>query len=392
MIACKLRSWTVWGLLLASMPAMGNEIRLIPMVTVKQEYNSNIFFDPTQKMEDYITTLSPGLKLENNTERLKLEFSARLDQRLYAHNSNLNATDHAYLGRVRYEFSPTLRLAANAGFIQDSSPDRDIETTGVVQSAVTRNRQIYGLSGDYYFTEKTQASLSGEYFQDRYAYPRSIDDLDAGRGNLMLIHDISSLLPATRARVGLGYARYLYTASTVENYTGTVGLSRQFSEVWYAQVDMGCRYTPSQFEVAPLQTVETSGWGAVGNVVVSYRGEKTNMDLSLNHDIAPTSGRAIASELTGLGLYVRRRFFHEFSGILSGGYFLNNYTPGESSNLQLDEKTLYISPGIRYDFTPDMALDATYTYTRTDYARDNDNVANQSLVLVRFYLQNPLFE
>lgn len=387
------RKWMTGGVLglglMASLPALGDEIRIIPMITVREEYNDNLYFDPTDTISDFITILSPGLRMERNTERLRAEFSARIDQRIYADNTDLNATDQTYLGRFQYEASPVFRLSANAGFIQDSSPDRDIATTGVVQSAATRNRQIYGLSGDYTFTEKTQATLSGEYFQDRFAYSNEIDNLDAGRSNLMVTHEI---LPDIRARAGLGYARYLYTASTVENYTGTVGLGWRFTEVWHAMVDVGCRYTPSQVDVSPLESVETSGWGAVVNAMLSYRGEKTNVDFSLNHDIAPTSGRAIASERTGLGLRISRRFFYELSGIFSGGYFLNNYTPGEFSYLNIDEKTLYISPGLRYEFTRDMALDVTYTYTRTDYARDTDSAADRNLVMVRFHLQYPILE
>jgi hypothetical protein len=406
MMVRRLRYWVVLGLLLAAMPAMGGEIRLVPMVSVREEYNDNINLDPTSKMKDFLTTLSPGLKLESSTERLKAGVSAGLDQRLYADHTYLNALDQFYAGNIMYAFTPKLNLGATAGFTQTSSPNRDIETTGLVQTGGTRNSQNYGISGDYVLTEKTRAALSGGYSQDRYTGTRNsnLQDLDTGTGNLMINHDIGSLLPSTQARFGMNYARYQYTDSTTENYSGTVGLSRPFNEVWFASVDVGCRYTTSQFDDTGLQSApafssgraapseETSGWGAVGNAMVSYKGEKTSVDISLKHDIAPASGRTGAAELTALGISMNRKFTQELSGIFACGYFLNNAGQGEFSAQQIDSQTLYIRPGIRYDITRDLAVDATYTYTRVDYQRDADSTVDQSLVMVRFYLQYPLFE
>jgi hypothetical protein len=397
--------------LLAAAPAVGwgDEIKLTPMVAVKEEYNDNLFFSSTNKASDYITTLSPGLMMQSNTERLKTAFSARIDQRLYLDYTNLDATDQFYTGNVSYAFTPKLSLVANAGYSQDSSPDRDIETTGLVLSAVRRIRQNYGLSGDYAFSEKTQATLSGQYSQDRYAEfaNKSINDLDSGTGNLMVTHDISTLLPSTKARFGLGYANYQYVNanSTIDNYTGTVGLSRPFNEVWTASVDVGCRYTTSQNEITSLQfvppfsfepvtrTENTTGWGAVGNAVVSYKGEKTTVDFSLSHDIMPAYGFSGATERTALGLNMSRKFTQELSGTFEGGYILNNSTQGESSSSrQLDQNTVYVRPGIRYEINADMAVDATYTYTRTDYHENTDYAADRNMVMVRFYYQYPLFE
>ena len=77
--------------------------------------------------------------------------------------------------------------------------------------------------------------------------------------------------------------------------------------------------------------------------------------------------------------------------MFSSGYFLNKSDQGQYSNQPIDEKTLYVTPGIRYEITRDMAVDATYTYNRIDY-QITGNSADQSLAMVRFSLQYPLFE
>jgi hypothetical protein len=400
----------VLGSLFLSLPAAGDEIRLVPMVSLKEEYNDNLFFDRSSGTNDFITTASPGLKLERNTELLKAGFTARLDQRFYAENPDLNASDQDYQGSLRYALSSRLSLGAQAGFTQDSSPDRDIETTGLVLNALKRDRQKYGGSGDYALSETTLVSLSGAYSKDHYENDNSnpnnpyFRDVETKSAGLTFIHDLSAHLPATKGRASLGYANYRFSDATIDNYTATVGFSRAIHELWNVLVDVGGRYTPSQFEVTQLQfvppfflvpvkkTEKTEGWGGVGNAVVSYKDDKNSLDFSLNHDILPASGLNGATERTSLRLRMSRQFAYEISGSLSSGYILNNSDQGEFSSQAIDEQTLYITPGIKYNFTRDMAVDASYTYTRTAYQQGSDTDADRSLFMVRFSLQYPLFE
>jgi hypothetical protein len=380
--------------LLISMPAMGGEFRVIPMIAVKEEYNDNLFFDADDITRDFITTISPGLKLENNSERLNAGLIARIDQRLYADTDDLNATDQFYQGNLRYKLSPRLGIGAKAGFIQNSSPDRDIQTTGFVQTNATRNRQEYGVSGDYAITEKTTAGLGYAYSTDKYSGTRDAerDDVETNAGNLLLTHNLSTYFPETLGRLNFGYADYRFFDSTTQKYSATVGFSRRFSELWTVLVDVGARYTPTRFDAGPSQTGDSSGYGGVGNVVISYNGEKTGINFSLNHDIQPASGQEGASERTGLGISMNRRFAYEFSGFLNCGYFLNQSDPNQYSREKIDQQTVYINPGIRYEITQDMSVEASYNYARVEYVGGDNSTADRNLVMVRFYLQYPILE
>lgn len=392
------------GMLLPSLPAAGDEIRIVPMITVKEEYNDNLFFATSAGTSDFITTASPGLKLERNTERLRAGFSARLDQRIYLDNPDMNASDQDYQASLGYALSPRLSLGVKAGFTQDSSTDRDIETTGLVMNTSTRNRQAYGATGNYAISEITQASFSGGYSKDHYMNNNEnpnnpyFGDTESKNASLLFIRDLSAFLPATKGRASLNYANYRYSDSIVDNYSAMLGFSRAFHEAWNASLDIGGRYTPSQFEssqdtYAPgNETEKTEGFGVVGNAAVSYRDETSSLNFSLKHDIMPASGRTSAADRTAVGLSVARRFSHEFSGLLSSGYFMNNSNPGQYAAQAIDEQTFFITPGIRYNFTNDMSMDVSYTYTRTAYQQEGDADADRNLFLVRFSMQYPLFE
>ena len=49
-----------------------DEFKITPSLHLKNEYNDNIFFDDEddENIDDYIVTVSPGLKVSDRTDRL----------------------------------------------------------------------------------------------------------------------------------------------------------------------------------------------------------------------------------------------------------------------------------------------------------------------------------
>lgn len=377
--------------------------KLVPSLSLKEEYNDNIFFDETVVKKDFITTITPGLQLSRNSERMQLGLTGKFDRRIYHNNSDLNATNQLYQGSARYSLTPEVSLSGRAEYGKDSSPDRDIETTGLVLNNQERRWQRYSLAGDYNISEKTAASLSYDYYKENYDSPEE-SDLESNGVNLLLIHDLSSWVEAMKGRLNIGYTHYVLTDLKIDNYDATVGLSKAFSEVWSILVDVGARYTESHFKVQEMEFILTppfyqtvkeekrsDGWGFVGSAVLSRRGEKSTLDLNLSHDLMPASGRNGTTNRTTLGFRATQRFTYELSGNVSGGYYRNKSDKQEYSLTEIDEETLYVSSGVKYEFTKDYALDASYTYTKTDYKVTNTD-ADRNLFMVRFNIQVPFLD
>ena len=146
----------------------GNEFRLVPSISVKEEYNDNILFLTDDIRKDFITTISPSLEMVNNTEKLETDLLARLDRFDYADNREFSATDQLYNGKFRYHATPLFNISAEAGYVRDSQPDRDILTSGIILTTVPRNRYNASLSADYQFSEKTAAVVSYAFGSDEY--------------------------------------------------------------------------------------------------------------------------------------------------------------------------------------------------------------------------------
>ena len=228
-------------------PVFGDELKLIPLLTVREEYNDNIFLSVSDVKSDFRSIFSPCIELTDRNERLDASLLVRMNGFLYAVNSELNSIDQQYQGRVRYNLSPRTSLASTAGYIIDSQPDREVETTGLVLGLVKRHRQMYSVSGDRALTEKTTASLSYSFEKDDYVSPQ-FTDLTWHNAQLALVHDLDRFLRSTNGSLNLGYAHYGFSGSDVDNFSFTAGMSSALNEKWSVQGSVGGRYTVSEFE------------------------------------------------------------------------------------------------------------------------------------------------
>ena len=56
------------------------------------------------------------------------------------------------------------------------------------------------------------------------------------------------------------------------------------------------------------------------------------------------------------------------------------------------KKLFYVNPRLRYEFTRDIALEGSYNFTFTKYKAVGYRMPRRSLVMLRLYMQYPLFE
>ena len=115
-------------------------------------------------------------------------------------------------------------------------------------SAVPWDHFTSSLSVDYQVTEKTVAILSYDYDRDYFEKPGYEDDT-SHFVNLGIVYDLGKYLPNVKARINGGYSYYNFSDDLTNNYTGTVGFSKDFSETWSITVDGGLRYSSSEFSV-----------------------------------------------------------------------------------------------------------------------------------------------
>lgn len=396
--------------------ARGDDFSLIPSVGMRQAYHDNIFFDEKDPKNDLVTTLSPALRLIEKTERLGVVISSRLDWILYLDHDDFNATDQYHTAKVTYRLNERTRISSEAGYTKDSRRDRDVEETGLVMGTNTRNRYQCCLSGDYALSEKAGAALSYAYQQDDFDDPESTD-YHAHTLNLSLSYDLSRHISQTLAHLNLGYARYEYPSQAVDYYSLSLGASRELSETLSFLFSAGARCTVSEFSstlympvyfseaypdipiependfIVSYQTVpysqKSETWGTVGQMALTYKGERTRGKLALAQDVREASGISGTTERTSLIFDVNRKFSEKFRGDVSARYYLNQ--SDQEGDADIDEQTFRVSIRLRYEFTRKMHLEASHVFTFVADAGDGTDT-KRNVVSFRFVSEHPWLE
>ena len=365
----------------------GDEFRLTPSITLKEKYNDNVFYTTDNRKSDWITIVSPGLELIEKTEKIDAALSARLDGLYYKDENDLRSVDQFYKGRLHYMLTRYFGVGMEAGYLRDSQPDRELEATGLGLTTVKRDRQNYGLSGDWVISDKTLAMVSYKYAKDHYNSDSYLD-LESHSVGINLQYAINASL---KGFLNMGFDNFRVPGTTVDSYTGTVGLSRDFSELWNIAIAAGPLFSRTRYTTYLLTEDTRDSWGWVGQASVGYKGEKASGNFAIARSLSAASGRTGAVNRTSLNLDCSYRLFYELRAVVSAYYFLNKSGAGEYSSQAIDEKTVQVSPGLRYEFNRDMSLEGNYIYTRTNY-RVTDTSADRHMVMISFNLKHALME
>ena len=116
---------------------------LVVSLGLAEEYNDNVFFDRNNEIDDFITTVTPGIELRRRYERTSASLKGMFDIVEYSDNSDLDNIDQRYDANLSQKLTERLSLSGKASYKRDSRADRDIEETGLTYGTDVRKRQQY---------------------------------------------------------------------------------------------------------------------------------------------------------------------------------------------------------------------------------------------------------
>ena len=137
--------WMVTLAMIFPSGVLADEFNLTPSLTVREEYNDNIFFEYSDAIDDYITTVSAGLELAERTEQLDLSLKGTVSPYFYADNSDLERRGSKLFGEDELSGQPiagcqrkcrlhceqpagSRRLHHGSGVVQHTTEITDIRT------------------------------------------------------------------------------------------------------------------------------------------------------------------------------------------------------------------------------------------------------------------------
>ncbi|PKN84721.1 MAG: hypothetical protein CVU51_10000 [Deltaproteobacteria bacterium HGW-Deltaproteobacteria-1] len=202
-------------------PACGADFlsQIHPYLNVKGQYSDNLNLTASNQKRDFYTTISPGIKFSNMSDRSGINLDASIGYLFYSDYSNLNyltgqaSLDAKYLTSSRFNFY--LRNA----FIRSDDP---------------REREFFSTAEDNKYLLATETQ--------RAVYLRNV------------VEPTVEYQFGPESRVGVKYRNNYYRAEDVENRDSIENYISPFLIVWLNkqhgfQLDYG--YTNGHFEASP---------------------------------------------------------------------------------------------------------------------------------------------
>lgn len=378
LLSLKARRFLLWvqvTLVLSVIPSvcLGGQFDLRPSVSFRQDYNSNLFFQPTDEEGDWVSRLSAGLEGRHETERFVTRLEGRLGIVRYLENEDLNTANQQWKLGSTGSLTPRWQVGANLEFQRDAESDRDLEQTGLVYGTVRRDRFKGGLNTSYGVTERMSLQLSGNYETDSYDSDQ-FSDVDsfslAGGGR----YRYSERLLLNGSVYG---SRNDYSEATSDNFGFRLGGDYQLTPGWRTQLNAGGRLTRTEFSNGV--DTEDPGWTASSKVF--WVGLKNGFEVEFSRDLDSSSGRNGSVERTSFGVRWYHRYTEDVTVSVRGRYYLNE-ADGNLGLSPVDQTTWTLKPEIRWRLGEDWRLELAYRFNQLE-----NQIADTETLRHLFYLQ-----
>jgi hypothetical protein len=327
--------------------------RVIPIFSVRGEYNDNIFGSETDRVSDFIGSTTFGFIFELGDFRQHDENYLGLSWAgqpvIYAQNSGQNAFNQYAAITLQYRFNKMV-ARWDGGFTMVKGQNRDVSTIVTMKWLYNRLAFSYDLS------EKTQ--LNFRLLQSKIA-------TEGFQGN-----------DEYSATAGMNYQIFPKTTVGFEGVVGVIDSTDTPLE-YYQQLRLQISYAPTQkvtitfnggLQFLQFQGNDMSRTDPVFSLGVKYQPfPTTSIGLVAYRNVA---GRSLQPGqdyfATGFELTVQQQFFQKFAAELSSGYENDKYfgvTP-ENPTERVDNY-VYVRPRLTYAFVHWFSARIFYEFRRT---------------------------
>ncbi|MCG8615355.1 MAG: hypothetical protein MI802_04005, partial [Desulfobacterales bacterium] len=332
--------------------ALAGPTTITPFVQARQEYSDNILFTEDNEASDAITILTSGLRFAKKTSRLSSAVTGQLDKRLYWDYSELNDLDYGVSGTWDYRVTERLDARASAGYAQDSSRDRDTETTGLLVSGDRKTAEA-GLGSGYALSEVLEADLDFQYKRVERDEENDLEDNDSFSMTLSFTRNLSGTFRNTSGILNINYLHYTADSETTSPGTNldtttfqdydtdiiqvSAGAIRNLTELYQVSLMVGASYSATS-EASWFRRTNNAGnvvaqsavtesdsdtFGGVFSAGVQYRDEYYTISLSADQSMRGGTGTSGAVQRSSLSGGVDRKVSDRFFLTLDASCYLN---------------------------------------------------------------------
>lgn len=353
-------------LILSVKTTLAFEYTIEPSLSLSEEYNDNIFLDHTDRVDDFITYISPAIDFSvlSATSELKIGYAPTFS--LYKSNNDLNETAHQFSLNGNFTLSNRLKFTIIDTFLRSSelSDIRTIETIGPINERLTL--QYNTLSGNFSYRLRENLSyILGVSYQntDYKEEGPDVSEVKTYSGNMGLDYKRSE---RTTFLVNAQYTQYDYrpeSDATQQDYT--LGVTYRLTPTFTSLIKGG-------ITIVEIEDTEVSDTLFNGGIDLTKTFERGEAVLSLRQSaIGGTEGEPL--RYRSAIVRVSKTLIEKWTVSLSGSY--SNYKSIGTNNENTDEALF--KANLAYNFTPWAKLRPILTLSYS-YFDSNDKINNRN--------------
>jgi hypothetical protein len=347
---------------------------VVPSVSLRGEFNSNLNYSFENKISDILFTLTPAADFNYATEILQLQGHVGWAGLVYAKSGSADHIDQNYFINAKYGVTPRLNLNMKAAFIVDSSLQQELITSGFVMTRTPRQSYVLGPGLTYAITERLSATAGYQLNPVHYQDP-NFRNYTTQQVNFAL----SQLLKneKTTLSLNLSCVETTYTNNDLNRVLQlSLGVSHKFSEVWLINFQGGASYSFVDFTTQVQNAAQAPFFVLVQqprlkqtflspyfSLSAVRRWDKASLTAGYIRNQS-ASGAGSVNDTNGLNLAIGYEFTERLKGTVVGSYnrgsavsqrnsFINSvYQAGPQLSYQVTEK-LSFSPGYTFSLRQD---------------------------------------
>ena len=374
-------------------------LTLTPSLSLGERYDDNIFEDPTNKQHDFITVLSPGIRVQYlptaPTLGTQFDFNYRANIEFFADHSSENNVGHLLTLMLDSPLSPSLQVRVRELLLITDNPlsrdERLSNPTGLrPASQQQRERTLHNEAegrADIRLGGRTSLGVRFANLIDDVSVPEELDEFRYTVGT-----ELGYLFNVARnSRVFVAYQVSFETfrnngivpsvnadAAFQVHAIGT-GVRHELTPTLAVEAGVGYSFTTSD---APQKDGQN---GVIGNIkfTKTFNNGEASLGYIRRFTAGGSSGDVVIDDTVSANASINLtgKLTARFDSNVSWFNFQGVTTRTSTSN-NTDQRFLSIRPSLTYQILRPWSVSVAYTYEYTDY-RDSTiaNLSNNRLFL-----------
>lgn len=338
-------------------------VEVHPRVSIAEEYESNIFWKPSDEKEDWMTILTPGIRfdLPFNGKRHLFSLDYYADIVWFNEFSSQDYQNHYVTGLLDFNF-PEWTFDIKDRFLPQTSDRADTEFTERVKR---KDNRFTGLFGKEFSKFGLELGYENYWIDYSDSDLRGLDRMD----NIGTVTGYVQILPKTKALLEYNYADISYDIDDLR------------SDGDYNQIRVGLRGSPTEkmtligkvgYQMRDYDSSGEPDWNHAAAYLDLVERFTERLQLHLNYALtAEESTYSINNfyQRNRIDGGIRYRIFRKFTVYPGAFYAVHDYpeTTTEGDQTKEREDDLWgASVGVRYDIKDWLFADLNYTYAERD--------------------------